>query len=71
MNEERLKVLKMLKEGRITMEEAELLLDALGDGESSQSSGYSGAASGEESEEPRQGNSGERRRGFPGWGGIP
>jgi len=32
MNEERLKVLKMLKEGRITMEEAEVLLDALGEG---------------------------------------
>lgn len=64
MNEERLKVLKMLKEGRITMEEAELLLDALGEGES-------GAASGERSEEDRHGESSERRRGFSGWGGIP
>lgn len=31
MNEERLKILKMLKDDRITMEEAELLLDALGE----------------------------------------
>lgn len=31
MSEERLKVLKLLKEGRITMEEAEALLDALAD----------------------------------------
>ncbi len=71
MNEERLKVLKMLKEGRITMEEAELLLDALGDSESTQSSGYAGPEDAEKSEEARQGDSGERRRGFPGWGGIP
>lgn len=71
MNEERLKVLKMLKEGRITMEEAELLLDALGDSESSQSSGDSGTASGEKSENTRRGESSERRHGFPGWGGIP
>ncbi len=35
MSEERAKILKMVKEGRITVEEAELLLDALNEGEES------------------------------------
>jgi Toastrack DUF4097/SHOCT-like domain len=35
MSEERLKILKMLKEGRITLEEADVLIDALGEGDPS------------------------------------
>ncbi|HUX21423.1 MAG TPA: DUF4097 family beta strand repeat-containing protein [Spirochaetia bacterium] len=72
MNEERLKVLKMLKEGRITMEEAELLLDALGEGGSRSEDPERGA--GEKSRgssEDRHAGEGGPRQGFEGWKGFP
>lgn len=66
MNEERLKVLKMLKEGRITMEEAELLLDALESGASGE-----GSSGEKRHEEETSRGSSEHRHPFEGFKGIP
>jgi hypothetical protein len=45
MNEERKKVLEMLAEGKITAEDAERLLDKMGDGEAGKSSASDSSAS--------------------------
>ena len=70
MSEERAKILKLLKEGRITVEEAALLLDALEEGTRSAEGGSSGADQsrvggerGGRSREERHGEGFERERG--------
>lgn len=72
MNEERLKVLKMLKEGRITMEEAELLLDALsasGERHEEQESSDRARTHAHEDAESSQRSGSSRNQGFfGGWG---
>ena len=53
MSEERQRVLRMLKEGKVTVEEAEALLEALGEAEAPEPVGAGPAASGGEAGQPR------------------